>query len=83
MKTRVTIYSRPGCHLCEEAKGEIRAANCAERYVLEEVNIENDPELLERYKDDIPVITFDGVEVFRHRLESGEFVEALLRQATR
>jgi hypothetical protein len=51
----------------------MRAASCAGEYTLDEVNIENDPELLERYKDDIPVITFNGVEAFRHRLTSEEF----------
>ncbi len=73
MKTQVIIYSRPGCHLCDEAKEAIRGANCAAAYELEEVNIESDPELLGRYKDDIPVITFDGVEAFRHRMTSEEF----------
>ena len=73
MKTKVIIYSRPGCHLCEEAKEAIRAADCPDKYTLEEVNIENDPELLKRYKYDIPVITFNGVEAFRHRLTSAEF----------
>jgi len=73
VKTQVIIYSRPGCHLCDEAKEAIRGANCAAAYELEEVNIESDPELLGRYKDDIPVITFDGVEAFRHRMTSEEF----------
>jgi glutaredoxin len=73
VKTKVIIYSRPGCHLCEEAKEAIRAASCEGEYTLDEMNIENDPELLERYKDDIPVITFNGVEAFRHRLTSDEF----------
>ncbi len=73
MKTKVIIYSRPGCHLCEEAKDAMKAANCADAYVLEEVNIENDPELLERYQLDIPVITFNGVEAFRHRVSPAEF----------
>ncbi len=73
MKTHVIIYSRPGCHLCDEAKEAIRGANCAAAFTLEEVNIESDPELLGRYKDDIPVITFDGVEAFRHRMTSEEF----------
>lgn len=41
--------------------------------MLNEVNIEDDPELLERYKDDIPVITFNGVETFRHRVSPEEF----------
>ncbi len=73
MKTKVIIYSRPGCHLCEEAKEAMRAASCEGGFTLDEVNIESDPELLGRYKDDIPVITFDGVEAFRHRMTSEEF----------
>jgi len=73
VKTHVIIYSRPGCHLCEEAKEAMRTATCEGEYTLEEVNIENDPELLERYKDDIPVITFNGVETFRHRVAPEEF----------
>jgi len=79
VKTEVIIYSRPGCHLCEEAKGVILASNCAHLYSLEEVNIEKDPELLERYKHDIPVITFDGVERFRHRVTMEQFAKAVLR----
>ena len=81
MKTQVIIYSRPGCHLCDKAKEAIRGANCAAAYTLEEVNIESDPELLGRYKDDIPVITFDGVEAFRHGVKSDEFAAALQRIA--
>ena len=51
----------------------MNAAGCASEYTLDEVNIEDDPELLRRYKNDIPVITFDGVEAFRHRVDSEEF----------
>ena len=51
----------------------MRLARCAGEYTLDEVNIENDSELLERYKYDIPVITFNGVEMFRHRVSSEEF----------
>lgn len=57
----------------------MRAASCEGEYTLDEVNIENDPELLERYKDDIPVITFNGVEAFRHRVASEEFRRRILR----
>lgn len=78
VKTKVIIYSRPGCHLCEEAKAAMRAAGCQGEYRLDEVNIENDPELLERYKDDIPVITFNGVEAFRHQVAPEEFRRRIL-----
>jgi len=78
VKTKVIIYSRPGCHLCEEAKEAMRAARCEGEYTLEEVNIENDPELLELYKHDIPVITFNGREEFRHRVASEQFRRRIL-----
>ena len=76
-KVRVVIYSRPGCHLCEEAKKAIQTAECTEEYTLEEINIESDPELLRLYRYDIPVITMDGVETFRHRLTPDEFKQRL------
>ncbi len=82
MKTKVIIYSRPGCHLCEEAKDAMRAADCLPEYTLDEVNIENDPELWERYKDDIPVITFNGVEAFRHQVASEEFRKRIQESAS-
>ena len=71
---RIVIYSRPGCHLCEEAKKIIKASGCSEDYTLEEINIESDPELTRRYRYDIPVITINGVEAFRHRLSAKEFL---------
>ena len=78
-KPRVVIYTRPDCHLCDQAKEAIRAAQCPDEYTLEEVNIETDSQLLESYKYDIPVITINGVEAFRHRLISEEFRERILR----
>ena len=75
--TKVVIYSKPGCHLCEEAKAAIQAAGCEGQYTLAEINIETDPDLRRRYRYDIPVITFDGVEAFRHRVSAEEFREAL------
>jgi glutaredoxin len=73
MKPHVIIYSRPGCHLCEEAKAAIASAGCSEQFTLEEINIESDSELLRKYKYDIPVITIDGVEAFIHRVDPKEF----------
>lgn len=74
-KARVKLFTKPGCHLCEEAKEQILAAQCAGDYTLDEVNIESDPELFARYKNDIPVITINGVEAFRHRVTASEFRE--------
>ena len=79
--TKVVIYSKPGCHLCDEAKAAIQAAGCEGKFTLEEVNIETDPDLLRRYRFEIPVVTFDGEEKFRHRLTSEEFREALRKES--
>ena len=81
MKANVTFYTRPGCHLCEEAKAEILAAGCRHEYVLQEVNIETDPVLEEQYGWEIPVIVINGVKAFKYRLTTDEFRRKLRRLA--
>jgi glutaredoxin len=78
-KQRVVIYTRPGCHLCEEAKENMRAANCGGEYTLNEINIETDETLLEKYRNDIPVIFVNGEEAFRHRITPEEFKVRIFR----
>ncbi len=57
---RVTLYSKPGCHLCDDARTVV-AAVCAELGVAwEEVDITSDPELNARYWEQIPVTRVDG-----------------------
>ena len=70
---QVVLYSRPGCHLCEEMKEAMSRSGCVELYTLREVDIESDPELLARYQFEIPVLCINGVEAFRHRLPPDEF----------
>jgi hypothetical protein len=59
--TAITLYTRPGCHLCDEAREAILALR-EELPVLElnEVNIEQDDGLLARYLERIPVVAVDG-----------------------
>ena len=72
-KAHVIVYSRPGCHLCDEAKAAIQSAGCNDQFELEEINIESDEELLRKYKYDIPVVVINGVEAFIHRVDPKEF----------
>ena len=72
-KARVVLYSKPGCHLCEEMKAEMSKAGCADLYGLEEINIESDAVLFARYRFEIPVLWINGVEASRHRLRAEEF----------
>jgi glutaredoxin len=76
-KPIVTIYTRPGCHLCEEAKSAMFA--CGEEFDLLEINIDEDPLASERYKDDIPVVFINGVKAFKHRVDSSLFAKKLRR----
>lgn len=78
-KPHVIIYSRPGCHLCDEAKAAIMSAGCSDQFTLEEVNIDSEQELLRKYKHDIPVIAIDGAETFIHRVDVKEF-KTLIKQ---
>ena len=77
-KVQVVLYTRPGCHLCDEAKQAMKSAGCDNEYTLQEVNIEEDRELLNKYRVDIPVILIDGRESFRHRVTPAEFRAAIL-----
>ena len=78
-KPNVIVYSRPGCHLCDEAKAAILSAGCNDWFTFEEVNIESDEELLRKYQYDIPVIAIDGVESFIHRVNPEEFKTRIKR----
>ena len=73
----VTLYSRPGCHLCDEARDVLLRVREDRPFTLLEVDIERDDELFKRYLERIPVVCLDGEELFdfevdeaalRHRL---------------
>ena len=65
---RVTIMSKPGCHLCDRAAEVVRKVVRVPA-MIEIVDITKDQDLLAKYKDDIPVILVDGVERFRHSID--------------
>ena len=78
-KTVVTLYTRPGCHLCDEAKAAINEARAERSFTLEEVNIDEDAALAEQFRYDIPVIFINGVKAFKHRVSAREFLRKLRR----
>jgi 4a-hydroxytetrahydrobiopterin dehydratase len=72
----VTLYTRPNCHLCEQAKAAIRASGVP--VDLTEVDIDQDPALRELYTNDIPVVFVDGKEAFRHSVDPAAFANRAL-----
>ena len=69
----VTLYTRPGCHLCEEAKAAVAPLLREFGAVLREVNIENDAVLEGRYGWDIPVIFIGARKAAKHRVDVEQF----------
>ena len=59
----VTLYARPGCHLCDEARAVILELAGESEIELREIDIDGDDRLLAAYLERIPVIEVDGVEV--------------------
>jgi glutaredoxin len=73
----ITLYTRPGCHLCEEAKAAI--APLVEEFGarLREVNIDEDRDLTDRYGWDIPVLFVGTRKVAKHRVNLEQFRRCL------
>jgi len=69
----VTLYTRPGCHLCDEAKSAIAPLLREFGASLREVNIDADPVLKERYGWDVPVIFIGQKKAAKHRVEAEQF----------
>jgi glutaredoxin len=66
---RVTIYSRPGCHLCDEMKAVVERVRRQHAFELHEVDISGDPELERRYGQEIPVLELDGKKIAKYRID--------------
>ena len=73
----IVVYSRPGCHLCDQAKAIIARVITGTSHVLREADISQDPGLDARYKLDIPVVTVDGREAFRHFVNAAALEQLL------
>jgi glutaredoxin len=59
----VTLYGRPGCHLCDDARAVLVRMAATHPFRLDEVDIESDDRLMRRYLERIPVVALDGEEL--------------------
>lgn len=74
---RIVLYTKAGCHLCDEAREHLEDLAADYEFDLAEIDIRSDDTLFERYRYRIPVIVMDGVERLEGRIER-EDVYALL-----
>ena len=79
----VEIFSKPGCHLCQEAKALLRELQASHSFLLREVDISTRADLLERYAEDIPVVFINGRKAFKYRVDPKQFVRRLRRAQPR
>ncbi len=80
MPALVTLYTRAGCHLCDEAKQVLAAARRHVEFTYEERDIDADDELRRLYNEEVPVIAIDGRKAFKYRVDMNEFLKRLARR---
>jgi glutaredoxin len=79
--TQVTLYGKPGCHLCEEARAVVDRVRERRPFDLEEIDITRDPTLEALYRERIPVVAIDGEEALELVIEASELESCLARIA--
>ncbi|MEA2481065.1 MAG: hypothetical protein QOJ07_2987 [Thermoleophilaceae bacterium] len=70
--TLVTLYGKPGCCLCDEAKETIAAVRTEREFELEHVDVSIDPALHRDYGERIPVVAVDGEELWEYHVDAAE-----------
>jgi hypothetical protein len=69
---QVTLYGKPGCHLCDDARAVVKRVRARHPFVLEEVDVSLDPQLHRLYGERIPVLELDGEELFEFFVDEDE-----------
>ncbi len=77
MAPRVTLYTRAGCCLCDDAKRVLARARRQAQFDYEELDIDRDPELRQRYNDEVPVVAINGTKAFKYKVEMNELLKKL------
>jgi len=77
----VILYSRPGCHLCDEMKAVVNRVARQTPIALEEIDITTDPALENRYGTEIPVLMVDGKKAAKYRVSEGELTRIINTRA--
>ena len=75
----LTLYTRAGCHLCEEAKAQLQPLLEEFSVALREVDVDTDPDLAARFGEELPVFFLDGRKVAKYRVDVKQFRRLLER----
>jgi glutaredoxin len=80
--TQVTLYGKPGCHLCDQAREVVEQVREQHPFELDEVDITRDPALEALYRERIPVVAIDGQETLELVIEASELERCIARIAS-
>ena len=75
----MTLYGKPGCHLCDDARAVVERVRAEHPFDLREVDVSLDPQLNREYGERIPVLALDGEELFEYFVEEAVLVQRLDR----
>ena len=77
MAPRLTLYSRPGCHLCDAMKAQLDQLRTRLEFELQVIDIATEADLEQRYGHDIPVLYIDGRKAAKYRVSDAELIRKL------
>jgi glutaredoxin len=77
----ITLYTRKRCCLCDDAKAVLAQARNRAAFDYEEFDIDLDPELTQRYNDEVPVIAINHVKAFKYKVDLDELLKKLRARA--
>ena len=77
---QLVLYSKPGCHLCDEMKHVLDRVRARTPFTLRVVDISPDPDLVARYGLEIPVLEIDGRRAAKYRITEHELEDKLARR---
>jgi glutaredoxin len=80
-RPKVTLYTRAGCCLCDEAKHVLESVRRRAGFELEELDIDADPVLLRLYNHEVPVIAINGSKAFKYKVTEAELLKKLEARA--
>jgi glutaredoxin len=81
--TTITIYSRQGCHLCEEARSTLESMREELNFEIKVIDIDQDAELIKLYSDQVPVIHIDGIHHDFYKVDPLRFRSSLEKHRQR
>ena len=78
---QVVLYTRAGCHLCDQVKATLARLETRGGFTWTEVDVDSDPDLVRQFSEQVPVVFIDGKKAFKYRMDERDFLRRLQSRA--